>query len=303
MPFVNERKSMINKRYMQDINAMMLLLAVDKYQSKRKVAEYTNTSIDTVNKYLRNLEHNLGSQLLINNTTGCHLTKQGHQIVQKLYEVAGILEQIYDQRTENNQFKGNVSVAIPSFAYALFHTSAENDFWEKYPEIKMTVLTNLPSGGYNDIAADLLLSFNFDTKWSQNYSLLTKKEMKMNIFASPKYVEKYGLPKDMTDLLKNHHLIDYEENSSLPQEWKNLANQAKHCVFVSNSMYAVRKAVENGWGIGYLPTDKENRLISLNNFNFDSKITFYLLVNEKAKNMPRVKAAANYYKNYLEMLA
>ncbi|MBP5399242.1 MAG: LysR family transcriptional regulator [Alphaproteobacteria bacterium] len=294
---------MINKRYMQDLNAMMLLLAVDKYQSKRKVAEYTNTSIDTVNKYLRNLEHNLGSQLLINNTTGCHLTKRGRQIVEKLYDVADILEQIYTQRVENNKFKGNVSIAIPSFAYALFHTGSELDFWEKYPEIKITVLTNLSSANNSDIAADLLLSFSFEGKWSQNYSLLSKKEMKMNMFASPKYVKKYGLPQNTSDLLKNHHLIDYEESSCLPPEWKNLANQAKHCVFVSNSMYAVRKAVENGWGIGFLPNDEDTGLISLDNFNFDSKITFYLLVNEKAKNMPRVKAAATYYKNYLEMLA
>lgn len=294
---------MINKRYMQDLNAMMLLLAVDKYQSKRKVAEYTNTSIDTVNKYLRNLEHNLGSQLLINNTTGCHLTKRGRQIVEKLYDVAGILEQIYNQRAENNKMKGNVSIAIPSFAYALFHTGLKIDFWEKYPEIKMTVLTNFPTNNYGDIAADLLLSFTFDSKWSQNYSLLSKKEMKMNMFVSPKYVEKYGLPQDTMDLLKNHHLIDYEENSCLPPEWKNLASRANHCVFVSNSMYAIRKAVENGWGIGFLPSDEKSGLIALQNFNFDTKITFYLLVNEKAKNMPRIKAAASYYKNYLEMLS
>lgn len=51
---------MITKRSLQNLSALMMLLAVDRYQSKRKVAECINTSIDTVNKYLRNLEQNLG---------------------------------------------------------------------------------------------------------------------------------------------------------------------------------------------------------------------------------------------------
>ena len=41
----------------------MILLAVGRYQSKRKVAEATNTSIDTVNKYISNLEYALGTRL------------------------------------------------------------------------------------------------------------------------------------------------------------------------------------------------------------------------------------------------
>ena len=293
---------MITKRYLQDLNAMMLLLAVDKYQSKRKVAEYTNTSIDTVNKYLRNLEHNLGLQLLINNTSGCRLTKRGQQIVERLYEVFSIVEQIYTQRSENNKFKGNVSVAVPPFAYALFNAEKSSDFWEKYPEIKMTLTTNLNETDYNETGADLVLSLDFDG--GKNYSMLAKKELELSLFVSPKYVEKYGAPKDVDDLIKNHHLIDFEENSCLLPKWKNAVEQANHCVFVSNSMYAVKQAVENGWGIALLPNvENEDGLVPLDKFGFDGKVTFYLLVNETAKNMPRVKAAAAYYCNYLGMAA
>ena len=293
---------MITKRYLQDLNAMMLLLAVDKYQSKRKVAEYTNTSIDTVNKYLRNLEHNLGLQLLINSTSGCHLTKRGRQIVEKLYQVSSIVEQIYNQRSDNSKFKGNVSVVVPSFAYALFSDGVCADFWEKYPEIKMTMITNLNGVSYGDVGADLVLAFDYDR--SKNYSMLAKKELKMNLFAAPKYIEKYGAPKDIDDLIRNHRIIDYEENSCLPSRWKNLVNEAKHCVFVSNSLYAAKQAVENGWGIALLPREENgDGLLRLDQFGFDENLTFYLLINETAKNMPRVKAAAAYYCDYLNMVA
>ena len=127
---------MITKRYLQDLNAMMLLLAVDKYQSKRKVAEYTNTSIDTVNKYLRNLEHNLGLQLLINNTSGCRLTKRGQQIVGRLYEVFSIVEQIYTQRSENNKFKGNVSVAVPPLLMRFLSPKNRATFGRNIPKLR-----------------------------------------------------------------------------------------------------------------------------------------------------------------------
>ena len=78
---------MITKKSLQNLSALMILLAVGRYQSKRKVAEATNTSIDTVNKYISNLEYALGTRLVVNNTKGCRLTRQGMKVAEQVKDV------------------------------------------------------------------------------------------------------------------------------------------------------------------------------------------------------------------------
>ena len=61
---------MITKKSLQNLNGLLMLSAIAKYQSKRKVEEVTNSSIDTVNKYISNLEQVLAVQLVVNNAKG-----------------------------------------------------------------------------------------------------------------------------------------------------------------------------------------------------------------------------------------
>ncbi len=91
----------------------MILLAVGRYQSKRKVAEATNTSIDTVNKYISNLEYALGTRLVVNNTKGCRLTRQGMKVAEQVKDVPVILDRICNQRSSSNLYKGDVCVCVP----------------------------------------------------------------------------------------------------------------------------------------------------------------------------------------------
>ena len=216
----------------------MMLLAVDKYKSKRKVAENINTSIDTVNKYLRNLEQNLGVQLVVNSTNGCKLTLCAKNMVEKLQSVTDVLDQIYTQRPENNKCCGEVSICVPLIGGMDFFNDKLGSFFEEYPDVKITSLTSVESPKYEETGADLAIVFDFD-ETSKYYSLLLRKSVEFGLAASKKYLQRYGVPADMDDLLKNHRIACQLGKLGDNKDWKEILNKARHHAFASNSIYAV----------------------------------------------------------------
>lgn len=293
---------MITKRSLQNLSALMMLLAVDKYQSKRKVAECINTSIDTVNKYLRNLEQNFGQQLIVNSTNGCRLTLRAKNIVERLQNVYEVLDQISNQRQEDGTCKGDVSVCLPLSASTNLLPYDIDSFFDQYPEIKITSLTTAETLNYEEVGADLAVVFGFDEN-SQRYSLVHQKTIEIGLYASPKYLNKHGYPKDMDDLLKNHRIASQIGSYRYIPGWQDILTKAEHCTFASNSNYSVCEAIKHGFGIGVMPLkDDVSDLVSLDNFKFDSKQTLYLIVNNNTRNIPRVRAVTEYYRSLMNSI-
>ena len=280
----------------------MMLLAVDKYRSKRKVAESINTSIDTINKYLRNLEQNLGVQLVVNSTNGCKLTMCAKNMVEKLQSVTDILDQIYTQRPENNKYQGEVLICLPMIGGIDFFNDRLSTFFEEYPGVKITSLTSVESPKYEETGADLAIVVDFDEK-SKSYSLLSKQNVEFGLAVSKKYLQKYGYPKDMDDLLKNHRIAYQLGKIGNNKEWKDLFSRAKHRTIASNSIYAIGEAVKKGLVIGFMHKRGNNEnLVWLDNFKFVTKLNLCLIANNNTKNIPRVKVVANYYQNLINNL-
>ena len=290
---------MITKRSLQNLNALMMLLAVDKYRSKRKVAENINTSIDTINKYLRNLEQNLGVQLVVNSTNGCKLTVCAKNMVEKLQSVTDILEQIYTQRPDNNKCRGEVSICIPLIGGIDFFSDKLSSFFEEYPDVKITSLTSVESPKYEETGADLAIVLDFDEK-SKHYSLISSKTIEVGLAASKKYLQKYGEPHDMDDLLENHRIACQMSKIGISREWKEVLSKARHYSLASNSIYTVSEAVKKGLVVGVMPRKAINdNLVWFDYLNFNCKLNLCLIANNNTKNLPRVKAVSAYYQNLI----
>ena len=104
---------MITKKSLQNLNGLLMLSAIAKYQSKRKVAEVTNSSIDTVNKYISNLEQVLGVQLVVNNAKGTYLTSRAELIVEQVENLQLLLDKTYSPLDYDSRYKGSVCVCLP----------------------------------------------------------------------------------------------------------------------------------------------------------------------------------------------
>ena len=139
---------MITKKSLQNLNGLLMLSAIAKYQSKRKVAEVTNSSIDTVNKYISNLEQVLGVQLVVNNAKGTYLTSRAELIVEQVENLQLLLDKIYSPLDYDSRYKGSVCVCLPLMVSTALFPCGVTGFCEEYPDIKVISLTTLGSPDY-----------------------------------------------------------------------------------------------------------------------------------------------------------
>ncbi len=293
---------MITKKSLQNLNGLLMLSAIAKYQSKRKAAEATNSSIDTVNKYISNLEQVLGIPLVVNNNKGTHLTKRALLILDQIENVQALLDQIYNQCHSHNKYEGNVCICLPLIVSTVLSPFSFSVFCEEYPDINLILLTTLGSPDYQDLGVDFGI-ITHPPKKSKDFSLLYQKKISCNFFTTSKYIEKHGLPKDIKDLLENHHIINCLQNEHYISGWKEFIAKAQKVSFSTNSSFAVAEAIRGNVGIGLMPKQfKYPSLICLDNINADLQINLYLIVNNCTKELPRVKLVTDYYKAALDRI-
>ncbi len=293
---------MITKKSLQNLNGLLMLSAIAKYQSKRKVAEVTNSSIDTVNKYISNLEQVLGVQLVVNSAKGTYLTRRAASIVEQVENLQTLLDKIYSPLDYDSRYKGSVCVCLPLMVSTALFPCGVTSLCEAYPDIRVISLTTLGSPNYREMGID----FGIVTKLPESvkdFSLLYKKNIECRFFAVADYLDKYGMPKNLNDLLENHRIVDGLQNENYVPGWKKLMLRAKNISFSSNSTFAVVEAIRHGAGIGLMPRLFQGAgLVCLDQLDGGLQMPVYLIVNNCTKDIPRVKIVTEYYKAALDRI-
>lgn len=92
---------MITKRDINTIESLLLFMAVTQHSNKRKASEALNTSVDTINKYIDNLEQDLSLKLLYSDSRGTNLTENGRKILASAEQITDIIHSMYSATIEN----------------------------------------------------------------------------------------------------------------------------------------------------------------------------------------------------------
>ena len=126
---------MITKRDINNIESMLFLLAVTQHANKRRASEALSTSVDTINKYIDNLEHDLNLKLLYSDSRGTNLTESGEKILESAKQIKDIVRGIYSANVENKktlkEYSGQVRVAMNIGVNANLRPEAAKNFFDK----------------------------------------------------------------------------------------------------------------------------------------------------------------------------
>ena len=277
-----------------------MLYAVKINDGKVMAARRMNTSVDTLNKYLDILERDLGLQLIAVNDRRCSLTEQGKKLFVLAEQVVDCLKKAYALKERENAIRGEVRVACDRMVKYNLNGNNLTYFFDKYADISLSIdafdtISNWDKNNY-----DLGLSYDFPK--DDDLVILSSKDISCGFFASRTYLQKHDMPKDLEDILQNHRLI-------LKKEWLNRYGDNvkdvdcnKQGICLSNSNFVVNEMVLAGGGIGILPkifAEQNNELIYLDKVecSFNSKV--YLFARREVKDIPRVRAVIEYYKQIL----
>jgi len=251
----------------------------------------------TVGRYIDNLESALGIKLFQRSVRGLILTQEGKDIYERSIHIQNSIVQIQRvAESEKETIRGVVNISVPEGLGHEIIIPALEGFYQKHPNINLVInvssSTSNLTRGEADIAIRLFRPNEVD--------LVAKHlgEMKMSLFSSNLYKNKYSFPENL-DALKDHKIITYGEHfSSLPEnKWLLKHSYSSAHIFSSDSTAARLKATLSGIGISIQPVmlAKPNAglLPVLNNLNIPSH-NVWLVYHKDIRHMQRIRAVVNF---------
>jgi len=174
-----------------------------------------------------------------------------------------------------------------------------NKFTSSYPDIDVSIRIE---NKYTDLSqgeADVALRLNEPKQMDLiRFPLYA---FQFRIYSSPEYIEKYGIPKDASELAK-HKIIAFghDVEPSIPDVNCILdflpKNKKFKKLFISN-MYGIMRAIGGGAGIGALPeymkTSKNNLVPILPNLK-TPRATIYFTYSPELKGSKKIEALRDF---------
>lgn len=241
---------------MSDLNEVLAFTKVVEYKSYSKAAQHLGVPKSNLSRKIASLEERLSIRLLQRTTRTLSLTEAGHiyyEECKKALDKIGDAESVVSslQAIPQGLLRVTMSVEIGYF----FVKYLLPNFLQQYPKIKLeTILTN---DRVDLIKENVDIALRIGASEDSTYIAKKFGIVKVGLFASKDYLKKNGTPKTPQDLEK-HDCILFTHNK-LWNTWS-LTNKSQIAdvnvegKYLANNFTAIREAVINGLGIGFMPS-------------------------------------------------
>lgn len=286
---------MINRRDIQNVESLFMLSIINECRSKRKAAEAIGASVDTINKYISNLEAELGLKLVESSEQGCVLTPMGQNILKNIQQMKELLLKIYEEKQQkDNMVKIGMDTGI-STALVFYDI---DKFFCRFPNIKIQSVIWQDHPKLASANFDIGISYNQPTE--KEIVILDCKKVTCKLFAGEKYIQKYGFPSSVADLVNNHRIICDKSPLCGNSIYPDIFQQAKNICYLSGSL---TEAIRHNIGICMLPVClAEKGMVCLDNFDWQSTLGLYLFSYQKVKDRQCVRAVIDHFKEIFSCL-
>lgn len=294
---------MFSKKDLMNMEGIMMLHAIKKGGGKRNAAKFLNTSIDTLNKYLNNLEYELGVKLVASDEKGCVLTEKGEAVVAIADIIKKNLQQAYAVvPVADNSVKGEVRIAYERDARSNMYVYL-GDVLDQYPDISLYIDTFDTVPDMSKMSYDICIGYNIPK--GDDLVVVYSRKVSFGFFASSEYLAKHSYPQDLNDLLNNHRLLVKNDGWWKTSEGKRIIQNAKKGVCFSNSSFVINDLTISGSGIAIMPTNfirGGNGMVCLDNIPCSVDATIYIVTHRSIKDIPKFRVVLDSYKKLIHDL-
>jgi DNA-binding transcriptional LysR family regulator len=265
-----------------------------------EAAHKMNISHSSISRQISSLERDLKVSLFKRHARGLTLTEQGKILFKTAHDIFGKIALTEAKLTESKEKPtGPLTIAATVAFGTTWLAPRIEKFTHSYPEIDVSIIIE---NKYTDLAqgeADVALRLTEPTQ--MDLIRFPLYEFQFKIYSSPEYIEKFGIPKDVSEL-PNHKIVAFGDSvePSIPDVNCILdllpKNKKVKTLFISN-MYGVMRAIGGGAGIGALP---EYMRISNNNLvpilpNADTpKTIIYFTYPPELKGSKKIEALRDF---------
>ncbi len=266
-PALSNKQSGLGRNSL-DWDKLRVFHAVAEAGSFTHAGEMLNLSQSAISRQISALEASLKVPLFHRHARGLILTEQGELLYRTAHEVFGKLAMTAAQLAESkDRPQGPLKITTTVAFGSIWMAPRLREFMEVYPEIEVSLLLSDRNVDLSMREADVAVRLTPPTQPDLiQRHLLT---VHMNIYASPSYIKKHGMPGTVEEL-DDHRLIVYGEDTRPPVpdvNWLlragNPSGRLRRPALTLNNIYGILRAVQSGAGLGALPEFMGDGLIDL----------------------------------------
>jgi DNA-binding transcriptional LysR family regulator len=290
-----------------------VFVQVVKNGSFAKAADELQLNPSAVSRRISHLEERLGVQLLNRTTRRLSLTEVGERYFNRCLSILAEIEEAEQEARQHSQEpQGTLHVSCSTYVAYRFVLTKILPFLEQYPQLSIKLMLT-------DDVVDLMvdgIDVAIRVGELADASLITRKLIgdRRIICASPKYLERYGIPKT-PDELAHHNCLSLNAQKTTLNQWRfrdasGLREIRVRGNFEVNSGQALYEAILAGLGIGrVIQFLSQRELISgqlvhlLKEYEEDNDVGVYAVFPSQRYLLPKVQGFVEFLaKSFLEDL-
>ena len=242
---------------MDKLETLKIFYRVAESKSFSGTAQEFHMTQPMISKRISWLEKEMDTLLFRRTTRGVSLTDEGQVLYQRGKLLTDELDSLFATvKDEKFKLKGSLRITASLAFSRIMLAPWLKEFSEKHVGLKLHFQL---SDGYIDLVENNVdLAIRIGTLEDSSLKAVQIGISKRQLFASKKYLQKFGMPKNLTDL-KNHQCMFYSRISSVPS-WplRNEKGKAVNFFFEpymqSDGSDIIRESVINDLGIALMPT-------------------------------------------------
>lgn len=239
---INSRKAIIK--------SLAYFKAVVDYGGYTTAARALDCEEPYVLKQVHLLEDIFQVKLLSKSLHGMLPTHEGEE----LYPYAERAEQLFSD-LENKVFKnhnisGDIKISVTD-GIGIYLIPQLLEFHNTYPKVNIEIISARNEIDLRGRKTDIAIVYQYP---QTDKSMVVKEYIReLSLFASASFVEKYGMPADVNDLLENFDICSRAEYCENWPEWRTMMAKAKRKTADFDSSNMLIQATDNGLGVALQP--------------------------------------------------
>src|SRR5882672_6499272 len=239
-----------------DWDAARVFLEVVRCGSFRSAAERLALSINVVRRRIDDFERQIGATLFTRDVHGARLTDEGTLVVSAVERMeAASFDLMRASDSVANTLSGEVRVAVTEGLGTFWLAPRLVEFQQSFPNILVDLHCAMRSADVSRHEADVAIHLSRPT--APDVKLVRLGRMHLMFFASQKYIDTYGVPRNADEFARHRLVIQVADQTGAKEAFESFfpgRSQRDLLVMKTNVSSANYWAVAYGVGIGVFPS-------------------------------------------------
>jgi len=216
-------------------------------------AQELNLSPPAVSKRLAKLEDRLGVRLLNRTTRRISMTSEGEAYYQSAIRIMHDIEELEERVSHASENPSGLLRINATFGFGRKYVApAIAEFSHLYPNVEVQLL--LTDAPMNMVEEGIDLGIRIGGLPNSRIRARKLLDNRRFLCAAPAYIEKHGMPRNLTDLI-NHNCIILRQDNDVYDVWKLQRGQHSETVKVHGTLSSNDGEIALGWvmdGLGIM---------------------------------------------------